>query len=609
MASTNVGPWSLWMPGRAGATITGVAPIPAQRAKLARLSAAPAGLAIGLGALAVARGPGRYTTYAGRSGLAAALTLAAGLALVLAGLITFLTRRAGRIGDLALLAGFTWFAPVWVGWQVGSPLVRSLGMLTAGFTFPLLFHLVLASPSGKLRSTVTRALVWAVYLEAVLAALGLALFRDPYFDPACWANCTDNVFLLRSLPALARGIQVTDRWFTAAAATALVTVCAWRLLKQPRPSRAALLPTGLPAIVFAAATIAHAVALYRMPLENPADPAFLVIFEIESVAVILLAAGLVWTAVRVTANRRAVARLVTSLGQAPTPGSLEQALARALGDPDLRIAYWLSGSKRYVDATGQPRAEPVATPGRMVTALVEGDRRIAVVCHAAALPELERELGAAVRLGLENERLQAEVLAQLGELRASRARIVDTGDAERRRLERDLHDGAQQRLLALSYDIQLARAAAEADADEQAGLLLEHAVTEVRAGLADLRDLAHGIYPAILAEAGLGPALATLANGASLPVDIQDAPEGRYPAAVETAAYLLVAEALEDAARRGAGYAAVIAVRQDGRLAVTVEDDGRGRVSPMVRINDRVGALGGILRLEPTTIRAEIPCA
>jgi len=245
----------------------------------------------------------------------------------------------------------------------------------------------------------------------------------------------------------------------------------------------------------------------------------------------------------------------------------------------------------------------------MLTALVEGDRRIAVVSHAAALPELERELGAAVRLGLENERLQAEVLAQLGELRASRARIVETGDVERRRLERDLHDGAQQRLLALSYDIQLARAAAEADADEEAGPLLEHAITEVRAGLADLRDLAHGIYPAILAESGLGPALATLANGASLPVDIQDAPEGRYPAAVETAAYLLVAEALEDAARRGAGYAAVIAVHQDGRLAVTVEDDGRGRVSPMVRLNDRVGALGGILRLEPTTIRAEIPCA
>jgi len=255
--------------------------------------------------------------------------------------------------------------------------------------------------------------------------------------------------------------------------------------------------------VFGAATIAHAIVLYRMPLEDPAGPAFLVIFEIESVAVILLAAGLVWTAVRVTAHRRAVARLVTSLGQAPTPGSLEQALARALGDPDLRIAYWLSDSERYVDAQGQPRAEPVATPGRMVTALVEGDRRIAVVSHAAALPELERELGAAVRLGLENERLQAEVLAQLGELRASRARIVETGDAERRRLERDLHDGAQQRLLALSYDIQLAQAAAEADADEQAGPLLEHAVTEVRAGLADLRDLT-GLRPSPTSRARLG---------------------------------------------------------------------------------------------------------
>ena len=465
----------------------GVPRVSASWARSARIAAAPIGLAIAVGAFLIAQGPGVFTTYAGRSGLAAGLMVAAGLGLVLAGLLASLASRAGPAGDLAVLAGIVWFAPVWVGWQVGPPLVRSLGMLVAGFVFPLLFYLVLAFPGGRPPAGVTRALVWIVCLEAALVALGLALFRDPYLDPACWSNCTDNVFLVRSVPALARAVGATDRWFTAAAATALLTVCAWRLLARKRLARIVLLPVALPAMVFAAAICAHAVALYRMPLEDPGNPAFLFIFEIQAIAVILLAAGLAADAVTAVAHRRSVARIVANLGEAPAPGSLELALARALGDPELSIAYWLAAVQRYVDAQGRPVAEPVAAPGRLVTALVQQDTRVAVVSHTATLPELERELGPAIRLGLENERLQAEVLFQLGEVRASRARIVQTGDAERRRLERNLHDGAQQRLLALSYDIRLAHANAAAESDDQARLLLEHALADVQAGLGELR--------------------------------------------------------------------------------------------------------------------------
>jgi hypothetical protein len=148
-----------------------------RQANLARLAAGLVALAVGVGALAIAQGPGRSTTYAGRSGLAATLTVAAGLALVLAGLVTSFSRPAGRVGDLAVLAGVVWFAPVWVGWDKGPPLVRTLGMLVAGFTFPLLLHLVLAYPSGRLHGAAARVLVAAVYLEAVLAAVGLALIR------------------------------------------------------------------------------------------------------------------------------------------------------------------------------------------------------------------------------------------------------------------------------------------------------------------------------------------------------------------------------------------------------------------------------------------------
>ena len=388
-----------------------------------------------------------------------------------------------------------------------------------------------------------------------------------------------------------------------------MTVCALRLLRGSGPARRVLLPVSLPAILLAAATMAHAIALQRMPLEDPSDPAFRAIFVTGCVAVVLLATGLVWATVRIRVQRRAVARIATSLGQAPPPGSLQAALARAVGDPELRIAYWLSDAQRHVDANGRPVAEPVAAPGRAITVLVRDGRRIAVVSHTAALPDLEREIGAAVRLALENERLQAEVLAHLDDLRASRVRIVETGDAERRQLERDLHDGAQQRLLALSYDIRLALADAQADHDTRTGSLLTEATGQAQVVLAELREIAQGIYPAILAEAGIMPALATLSDAAPLPVELHDVPEGRYPAAVETAAYLLVAEALQDAADRGASHATISAVQDGERLVVTVEDDATGRTSAMVNLADRIGALDGRLVLEPTQLRAEIPCA
>ena len=142
---------------------------------------------------------------------------------------------------------------------------------------------------------------------------------------------------------------------------------------------------------------------------------------------------------------------------------LQAALAQAVGDPELQIAYWLPDSQRYVDARADRSPSPRISPGRTLTrsfAMAAGLRSSPI---PQPLPDLERAIGAAVRLALENERLQAETLAQLDQLRASRVRIVETGDAERRQLERDLHDGAQQRLLALSYDLRLARAQAQAD--------------------------------------------------------------------------------------------------------------------------------------------------
>jgi signal transduction histidine kinase len=244
-----------------------------------------------------------------------------------------------------------------------------------------------------------------------------------------------------------------------------------------------------------------------------------------------------------------------------------------------------------------------------VTTLAREDRRVAVVSHLTTLPDLERELGSAVRLGLENERLQAEALAHLAELRASRARIVATGDAERRRLERDLHDGAQQRLLALSYDIRLALTAAEEEGDTKAASLLREALDRSHEALGELRELAHGIYPAILAEAGLGPALETLVDAAPIPVEVGARAAGRCSPAAEAAAYIAAEEGIRDAAERRATLVTISVSLGDGSLVITVEDDGSERTASHVALADRFGAAGGELILEPRRIRGEVRCA
>jgi signal transduction histidine kinase len=575
----------------------------------ARLAFLLLGAGAAAGALALAEGPARSTTYAGTFTAGAALILCAGLGLLAAGALTLVGRGSARIADLALASGFLWFAPVWVAWQEGPALVRSVAAGLGPVTFPLLVHLILAFPSGRLSSAAARALAGAAYAEAVVAALLLALFREPYLDQSCWANCTVNSFLLASRPSLVRSAEVVDRWFVAAAAVALAAVWIARLARMSPVARRLSAVVAVAALGFTGAVVARAVALQRSPVEDPFDTGLRVIFAASAGSVILLAAALVGAVVRRYAERRAVAHVVASLDEAPEPGALQAALAGALADPKLRIAYRLSESGRYVDASGRAVADPEPSAGHTLTRLTRNERTIAVVSHAGATPDLESRLGRSILLALENERLQAEVLAQLDELRASRARLVEVGDLERQRLERDLHDGAQQRLLALSYDLRVARSAAQAGGETRAERALSGAIDRTLAALDELRELAHGIFPAILAEAGLGAALSTLADDAPLLLDVTGADGHRYPSAVETAAYFAIVEAVDDAAGRAATHAAIRVAEHDGRLLVTVEDDGAERASEMSALVDRVGALGGSVAVGPRALQAEIPCA
>ena len=225
---------------------------------------------------------------------------------------------------------------------------------------------------------------------------------------------------------------------------------------------------------------------------------------------------------RTRLHRSAVADLVVELGSLPRPSQVRDAIARTLGDPSLELAFWLPEDERYVDADGNA-LDPEAEPGRAVTVLEHDGKRLAALVHDPSLldePELVEAVGAAASLALENARLQAELRAQLAEVRASRARIVEAGDAERRRLERDLHDGAQQRLLGIRLALQLARGRLADGGASSVDELLAEADAEVVGALAELRALARGIHPAILTEEGLAAALAALARRAPVPVEL-----------------------------------------------------------------------------------------
>jgi signal transduction histidine kinase len=299
--------------------------------------------------------------------------------------------------------------------------------------------------------------------------------------------------------------------------------------------------------------------------------------------------------------------------------SARDALAEALGDDTLALAYWLPDAGRYVDAQGHAVALPVPGDGRAVTEIERDGEPVAAIVHDPALDEdreLVRTAGSAAALALENERLAAELRARIDDLQATSARLVTASDAARRRIERDLHDGAQQRFVSLSIMLNLARKHAEPGSRTAA--LLDDSLVELTAGLSELRELARGIHPAVLTQRGLAAGLDALAARAPLPVAITADIDPPLPPAIEAAAYFVVTEALTNVAKYAAATAAEVAVRRErDRVVIEVRDDGVGGADPaagsgLTGLADRVAALGGRLdvRSRPssgTVVRAEMP--
>jgi signal transduction histidine kinase len=316
-----------------------------------------------------------------------------------------------------------------------------------------------------------------------------------------------------------------------------------------------------------------------------------------------------------------VRSLVARLTSLPEPGALRGALATALEDPTLELVYWLPSRERYVDARGARAQLPEPGSGRTVTPVEHEGRRVGAFVHDDGLldePELVRAVGSAAALALENERLDAELRAKVEEVRHSRERLIEVGLAERRALERNLHDGAQQRLVSLALSLRMARNRLRPYPDE-AEEILAAASAELDQALAELRELARGIHPAVLSDRGLGAALETLARRAPLPVAVTGAPEERLPEPVELAAYFVATEALTNVVKYARASRATIDVqREDGRLLVAVADDGVGGADPargsgLRGLADRMEALEGRLEVvsergEGTVVRARIPC-
>jgi signal transduction histidine kinase len=532
------------------------------------------------------------TSYAGASTLAAVVGVVAGTGLLVAGSALWLERGRDREAVLLVLAGVAWFAPDWVGWEDGSSIVRSVGAVVAPFLPALLLDLVATVGGGR----IARVCSHAAYAATVGLSAGRALFRDPFLDPHCWSNCTANAFLVDGDRGIARALDSALPRLTLAAGVLAIFLSGGSAIAATPAARRAEVPLLAALALAGAAEAAYGLALLLDQAESPDRLSFRAIYIAAGGALWLVALAAGWTIVRTRRRRAAVARLAADLEAAPAAGSLGDALAGLLGVPRLDVAYPVGD--RLVDGDGRP----VAEDGRAATPLVRAGGTVALLLHEpdAALPyELERELGPAARLAIENERLRAEVLSRLQDLRASRVRIVETADAERRRLERNLHDGAQQQLLALSYDLRRA----QSNADGELAAVLRGGVAEVDAALEELRELANGIHPAILSEAGLGAALRSLADTARVPLDLVGCSDGRFPQAAEAAAYAVAVDALEAAGEDG--LALRVAAEGD---ALVVEAEGQG-VVPTIHLSDRVGALGGTVAATPFGLRAEIPCA
>ena len=575
-------------------------------------------IALGIGAFAVGlvAVPVVLTSHhVSPRGLFLASELAIGWSFAGVGLWLWWRRPENRVGMLMSAVGITWLLQSLSASNNGYLLL--VGVASSGIAYALLALMLLSFPDGRLHTRFERAVIIGAFIDTTILIWAQLPFLTFTKANGC-ARCGANPVLVANDRSLANAVGNAERAFALALIIGLIValVQRWRsLAPRQRPALAPVLWTGGAALGIVGA--AFAAILSGVGGANAGSVVALLPLALVPYAFL---AGMMRS--RFT-RVGAVNELVAGLSAAPkTRRGLGEALADAFGDPTLTMAYWLPERSYYVDADGHEIALPDGTEARAWTPVQRDGAPLAAIVHDAALIE-ERDLletaGAAAGLALENERLHAELRARVEELERSRERIIAAGLAERRKLERNLHDGAQQRLVALALTMRLARDRLERDPDG-ARELLEEAAGELDSATSELRELARGIHPAVLSERGLPAAVKALAGRVPVPVEIVQTPDERLPPVVEIAGYYVIAEALTNITRYAhANIAQVSVSRENGSVTVEVSDDGDGGAEPtrgtgLRGLADRVAALDGRLEVESsagrgTTIRARIPCA
>jgi signal transduction histidine kinase len=530
------------------------------------------------------------------------------------GVFGWVRRPANVLGPLLIAAGAAWLARQ-LRYDDGA-ILFTVFFLLGDVCYALVGHAVLAYPSGTVRGRLDRGIMFAGYTTALAFPLAALLLYDgrshlqqlqegPHQNLIGIAESARAVELLQKTEVvLLFGLL----------ATLLLVVIARRLVTATPRSRRILAPLFIAATAIALRAVFECVFTF---VDRPF--AYDYLFWWQVAAVIALPLALVAGLLRAELARGAVGDLVIELEHTP-PSGLRDALARALDDESLELALALPGGG-FVDGDGHAVELPANDPRRAVTEIDHGGELVAALVHDPSLleePELLQATGAAAHLALDNARLEAELRAQLVLVEESRARIVTAGDEQRRRIERDLHDGAQQRLVAIALQLRTAQRRLGRDLDPAVEELLTTTVDDLQLAVEELRELARGIHPTILAEGGLAAALDSLAARSPVPVTVEATHE-RFAPEVEADAYFVACEALANVAKHaGATRASVAARCENGMLLVEVSDDGAGGArldggTGLRGLADRVDARGGRLRVESrdgggTLIVGEIPC-
>ena len=539
------------------------------------------------------------------------LTALVGASLIGCGLASWRARPDNRLGPVMVLTGFVWFAGL-LSEATSAPLY------TFGVAIEYLFlcgfiYIVLSFPSGRLRTAFDKSIV-----ALAIAGTGLQVVAMLFGSGSglrCGGGCGDNLIQVFHNNGLALALLSLQRVLGAILTLTAVGLLTYRWLKATRPERREVTWVLLAGN---ATLLALTVTVVDDLLGNPLNsgPAKVWFLTLALVPIAVLA-----TFVRRRLARGSVAGLVVRLGAPTAPADLRAALARALGDPSLELAYWFPAEARYVTPDGRPVHKPDVDSGRGSTFVERDGTPIAMLLHDPALEYnsgLVQSVCAAAGLALENERLQAELRARLVELNASRGRLVEATDAERRRIERNLHDGTQQRLVSIAMSLGLLESKLAPD-QAHAAPIVQEARTALTLALEELRELTQGIHPTLLVERGLPVALEELCRRAGLPAHLNVALDVRLPDQVETAAYYFASEAVSNAVKHSHGSEIRVDVGYDGRiLTVEIADDGIGGAaigpgSGLRGLTDRVEALGGQFTVSSppgrgTRLKAEIPC-